>query len=104
MLTLGGILEEQSNWGWAVGIVQQEASLRQVGAALGVHHTVITRAWERYRIRGTPARRHAGGQPQHQLRIGFWSFRHVVQGFRQELIFKMTFLMLRGPCVHADGT
>ena len=46
----------------AVGMVQQGATYRQVGAALGVHHTVITRAGERYRLQGTPARRHAGGR------------------------------------------
>jgi hypothetical protein len=38
------------------------ATFRQVGAALSVHHTVITRAWERYQLHGTPARRHAGGR------------------------------------------
>ena len=45
-----------------------------------------------------------GKGSQHQLRIDFWSFRHVVQGFRQQLLFEMTLLMLRGPCFHADGT
>jgi hypothetical protein len=34
----------------------------QVGAALCVHHTVITRALERYRLHGSPARMHAGGR------------------------------------------
>jgi hypothetical protein len=37
-----------------------------------------------------------GVQSKHQLRIAFWSFRHVVKCFRQQLLFEMTLLMLRG--------
>jgi hypothetical protein len=33
---------------------------------------------------------------QHQLKIGVWSFRHDVQGFRQQPLFEMTLLILRG--------
>jgi hypothetical protein len=47
---------------WVIGMVQQGGIFRQVGAALGVHHTVFTTAWEGYRLYGTPARRHAGGR------------------------------------------
>jgi hypothetical protein len=43
-------------------MVQPGATFQHVGAALDVHHTVITRAWERYRLHGTSARRHAGGR------------------------------------------
>jgi len=62
------------------------ATFRQVGVALGIHHTVITRARERYQVHGTPARRHAGGRQRvTTLRIGF----------RQPPLFEMTLLMLR---------
>jgi hypothetical protein len=43
-------------------MVQQRATFRQVGADIDVHHTVITRALERYQLHGTPTRRHAGGR------------------------------------------
>ena len=46
----------------AVGMVEQGATHRQVGEALGVHHTVVTRAWARFLQYGTPLRRHAGGR------------------------------------------
>jgi hypothetical protein len=42
-------LRETDLWR-AVGMVQQGAAFRQVGVAHGVHHTFITRAWERYRL------------------------------------------------------
>jgi hypothetical protein len=52
---------------------------------------------ERYRLHGTPARRHTGFSKgsKHQLRIEFWSFRHVVQGFRHHILYKVALLMLR---------
>jgi hypothetical protein len=37
-----------------------------------------------------------GKGSQHQVRIGFWSFSHVVQYFRQQLLFEITLLILRG--------
>jgi hypothetical protein len=43
-------------------MMQQGATFRRVGAALSVHHTVFIRAWEGYRLHGTPARWHAGDQ------------------------------------------
>ena len=43
-------------------MVEQGASHREVGLALGVHHTVVTRAWSRYLQYGTPVRRHGGGR------------------------------------------
>jgi hypothetical protein len=73
-------LRESELWR-AVGMMLQGATFRPVGVAFDVHHTVITRAWERYRIHGTPARIAIGRQrvaspTQH----GFL----VVQGFRQQ--------------------
>jgi hypothetical protein len=50
----------EKSYGVQKGWWRREATFRQAGAALGVHHTVTTRAWERYRLHGTPARRHAG--------------------------------------------
>ena len=44
----------------ALGMVEQGASHREVGMALCVHHTVVTRAWSRYQQYRTPVRRHGG--------------------------------------------
>ena len=43
-------------------MVEQGATHRHVGEALGVDHAVITRAWARFQQFGTPIRRHGGGR------------------------------------------
>jgi hypothetical protein len=43
-------------------MVQQGATIRQVDAALGAHHKIITISGKRCRLHGTPARVHAGGR------------------------------------------
>jgi hypothetical protein len=45
-----------------------------------------------------------GKGSQQQLRIGFWSLRHVVQGFWQQILFENTMLMLRVSVFPAGGT
>ena len=54
-------LSEAEMWR-AIGMVEQGATHRAVGEDLGVHHSVITRAWARFRTYGTPVSRHAGGR------------------------------------------
>jgi hypothetical protein len=74
----------------AVGMVQQEATFRQVVVALGVHHTVSTKTWERYQLHGKPAGRHDGGRQRvsQTAQDRFLSFRHVALGFQQQPFFR----------------
>jgi hypothetical protein len=58
----------------AVGMVQQGATFRQIGAAFGVHHTVITRAWERVRLHGTHVRRQDEGPQRVTIPAQDWFF------------------------------
>jgi hypothetical protein len=83
-------LSEAELWR-AVRMVQQGATLRQIGAVLGAHHTVITRAWERYQLHGTPASRHVGGR-QKVTTPAQDRFLVVARCVR----FEKTLLMLRG--------
>jgi hypothetical protein len=62
MLTLGIISEDQIYGGLMMQQLGDGGTFRQVGATLDVHHIVITRALGRYRLHGTPARRHAEGR------------------------------------------
>ena len=54
-------LSEAEMW-QAVGIVEHCATHRQVGDVFDVHHTVIIRAWSKFKLYGTSVRRHGGGR------------------------------------------
>jgi hypothetical protein len=65
--------------------------------ALAVHHIVITRAWERYRLHGTFTRRHAGGRlwVTTQAQNLFFGRSECKVFDNVQLLFKMTVLILR---------
>jgi hypothetical protein len=60
-------------------------TFRQIDAALGVHRPGITRVLDRYRLYGTPAKRHAGGRQivKAPVQDRLLAFRLVVQGLRR---------------------
>jgi hypothetical protein len=86
-------LKEAELW-TVVWRMQQRATFRQVSATLGVHHTVINRACERYRLHGIPARRHAGGRQRVTTPAQDRCF--VVQARPARALTATSLLILRG--------
>jgi hypothetical protein len=93
MRTLGGILK-----GWVMEGCRdgaEGASFSQVGEALGIHHTVITKALERCRLHGTPARGHA--ESLQRVTTPAQDRFLNVQARRARFSSKWPFLCCRGP-------
>jgi hypothetical protein len=86
-------------------MVQQGGTFREINATLSVHHSLITRAWESYRLHCTQGcMLEVGKASQYQLRIGFLVFQANRTRFLTTTSLRNNLANGKGgPCFNADG-